>query len=107
MTFAQDLLTRYSENFQNRREIEMSVPEYLELCRNDSMAFASAPERILAAIGEPVIVDTSKDARLGRIFSNRSIRTYPAFAEFFGMEDTVERIVAFFRHARPFFNESE
>ena len=99
MTFAQDLLTRYSENFQNRREIEMSVPEYLELCRNDSMAFASAPERILAAIGEPVIVDTSKDARLGRIFSNRSIRTYPAFAEFFGMEDTVERIVAFFRHA--------
>jgi serine protein kinase len=99
MTFAQDLLTRYSENFQNRREIEMSVPEYLELCRNDTMAFASAPERILAAIGEPVIVDTSKDARLGRIFSNRSIRTYPAFAEFFGMEDTVERIVAFFRHA--------
>jgi serine protein kinase len=99
MTFAQDLLTRYSENFQNRRETEMSVPEYLELCRNDAMAFASAPERILAAIGEPVIVDTSKDARLGRIFSNRSIRTYPAFAEFFGMEDTVERIVAFFRHA--------
>jgi serine protein kinase len=99
MTFAQDLLTRYSENFQNRREIEMSVAEYLELCRNDSMAFASAPERILAAIGEPVIVDTSKDARLGRIFSNRSIRTYPAFAEFYGMEDTVERIVAFFRHA--------
>ena len=99
MTFAQDLLTRYSENFQNRRETEMSVAEYLELCRHDSMAFASAPERILAAIGEPVIVDTSKDARLGRIFSNRSIRTYPAFAEFYGMEDTVERIVAFFRHA--------
>jgi serine protein kinase len=99
MTFAHDLLTRYSETFQNRREIEMSVPEYLELCRTDPMAYASAPERILAAIGEPVVVDTSKDARLGRIFSNRTIRTYPAFAEFYGMEDTVERIVAFFRHA--------
>ncbi|MDB5597533.1 MAG: putative serine protein kinase, PrkA [Hyphomicrobiales bacterium] len=99
MTFAHDLLTRYSETFQNRRETEMSVPEYLELCRTDPMAYASAPERILAAIGEPVIVDTSKDARLGRIFSNRTIRTYPAFAEFYGMEDTVERIVAFFRHA--------
>ncbi len=99
MTFAHDLLTRYSETFQNRREIEMSVPEYLELCQTDPMAYASAPERILAAIGEPVVVDTSKDARLGRIFSNRTIRTYPAFAEFYGMEDTVERIVAFFRHA--------
>ncbi|MDB5543739.1 MAG: putative serine protein kinase, PrkA, partial [Hyphomicrobiales bacterium] len=99
MTFAHDLLTRYSETFQNRREIEMSVSDYLELCRTDPMAYASAPERILAAIGEPVVVDTSKDARLGRIFSNRTIRTYPAFAEFYGMEDTVERIVAFFRHA--------
>ncbi len=99
MTFAHDLLTRYSESFQTRRETEMSVPDYLELCRTDPMAYASAPERILAAIGEPVIVDTSKDARLGRIFSNRTIRTYPAFAEFYGMEDTVERIVAFFRHA--------
>ncbi|MBX9739648.1 MAG: PrkA family serine protein kinase, partial [Beijerinckiaceae bacterium] len=99
MTFAHDLLTRYSENFQNRRETEMSVPEYLELCRTEPLAYASAPERILAAIGEPVVVDTSKDARLGRIFSNRTIRTYPAFAEFYGMEETVERIVAFFRHA--------
>ncbi|MDB5509669.1 MAG: putative serine protein kinase, PrkA [Hyphomicrobiales bacterium] len=99
MTFAHDLLTRYSENFQNRREAEMSVPEYLELCRTEPLAYASAPERILAAIGEPVVVDTSKDARLGRIFSNRTIRTYPAFAEFYGMEETVERIVAFFRHA--------
>lgn len=99
MTFAHDLLTRYSENFQNRRQAEMSVPDYLELCRTEPLAYASAPERILAAIGEPVVVDTSKDARLGRIFSNRTIRTYPAFAEFYGMEETVERIVAFFRHA--------
>ncbi len=99
MTFAHDLLTRYSETFQNRRETEMSVTDYLELCRTEPMAYASAPERILAAIGEPVVIDTSKDARLGRIFSNRTIRTYPAFAEFYGMEDTVERIVAFFRHA--------
>ena len=30
---------------------------------------------------------------------NRTIRFYPAFAEFYGMEETVERIVAFFRHA--------
>ena len=30
---------------------------------------------------------------------NRTIRVYPAFAEFYGMEETIERIVGFFRHA--------
>ena len=45
------------------------------------------------------MVDTAKDARLGRIFLNRTIRLYPAFAEFYGMEETIERIVGFFRHA--------
>ena len=62
------------------------------------MFYASAPERLLAAIGDPEIVDTAKDARFGRIFMNRTIRVYPAFSEFYGMEDTIERIVSF-RHA--------
>jgi len=63
------------------------------------MAYASAAERMVAAIGEPQIVDTARDARLGRIFMNRTIKIYPAFAEFFGMEDTIERIVNFFRYS--------
>ena len=55
---------------------------------------------MLKAIGEPQMVDTSQDPRLGRIFMNRTIKVYPAFAEdFFGMEETIERIVGFFRHA--------
>jgi serine protein kinase len=77
----------------------MSLADYLDLCRSDPMTYATAAERILAAIGEPEMVDTSKDARPGRIFMNRTIRVYPAFAEFYGMEETVERIVGFFRHA--------
>jgi len=28
------------------------------------------------------MIDTAKDSRLGRIFSNRTVRTYPAFAGF-------------------------
>src|SRR3546814_20059613 len=63
------------------------------------MMYASAPERLLAASGEPTIIDTAKDQRLGRIFMNRTIRAYPSFAEFYGMEETIERIVSFFRHA--------
>src|SRR3546814_1311183 len=60
---------------------------------------SSAPERLWAAIGEPKIIDTAKDQRLGRIFMNRTIRSYPNFSEFYGMEETIERIVSFFRHA--------
>src|SRR5690606_25381235 len=59
----------------------------------------SAAERMVAAIGEPELVDTAKDARLGRIFMNRTIKVYPAFQDFYGMEDTIERIVGFFRYA--------
>jgi serine protein kinase len=99
MPVESDLLTRYASDYDSRRTTEMSVPEYLESCKTDPTCYAMAHERLLAAIGEPHVIDTAKDARLGRIFMNRTIRTYPAFAEFYGMEDTVERIVSFFRHA--------
>jgi serine protein kinase len=94
-----DVFSGYALEYERRRDAAMSLQEYLEACRHDPMMYASAPERILAAIGEPEMVDTSRDQRLGRIFLNRTIRRYPAFAEFYGMEETIERIVGFFRHA--------
>src|SRR5947209_2208717 len=48
---------------------------------------------------KPEFVDTSQDSRLGRIFFNRTIKIYGAFDGFFGMEDTIERIVGYFKHA--------
>lgn len=96
---SEDLFRSYARSFEQRREAEMSLQDFLTLCRDEPMAYASAHERLLAAIGEPKMVDTSKDARLGRVFMNRTMRFYPAFAEFYGMEETIERIVAFFRHA--------
>jgi serine protein kinase len=96
---ADELFTRYTQNYETRRETEMSLMDYLQLCRDDPMSYASASERILAAIGEPEVVDTARDPRLGRIFMNRTIKVYPAFSEFYGMEETIERIVGFFRHA--------
>ena len=77
----------------------MSLEAYLRLCRDEPATYASAAERLLRAIGEAEIVDTAKDPQLGRIFGNRTIARYPAFAEFFGMEETIERIVGFLRHA--------
>lgn len=93
------LFATFARSYESRRQAEMSLSDYLDLCRTDPMAYASAPERLLAAIGEPEVVDTAKDARLGRIFMNRTIRVYPAFSEFYGMEETIERIVSFLRHA--------
>lgn len=89
----------YKSNYEQRSYKMMTVDEYLELCKTNRMAYASAAERMVAAIGEPELVDTSKDNRLSRIFSNRTLRIYPAFREFYGMEDSIERIVGYFRHA--------
>ncbi|APO69462.1 PrkA family serine protein kinase [Rhizobium mongolense] len=89
----------FTRNYETRRETEMSITEYLSLCKQEPLAYANATERLLAAIGEPEVLDTAKDLRLGRVFMNRTIRTYPAFAGFYGMEETIERIVSFFTHA--------
>jgi len=91
------------EHFQDRydaaQEEELTLQEYLELCRKEPAAYATAAERLLLAIGEPVFVDTGKDSRLSRIFSNKIIKRYPSFDEFYGMEEAIEQIVSFFRHA--------
>jgi serine protein kinase len=78
---------------------DITIQEYLEICKEDSKIYASPAERMLEAIGEPAIVDTKLDERLSRIYSNKVIKRYPAFHEFFGMEETIEQIVSFFRHA--------
>jgi len=96
---AEELFSRYSQFYENRKEVEIPLMEYLEGCAKDPMMYASASERILAAIGEPEVIDTAKDSRLGRIFMNRTIKIYPEFSDFYGMEETIERIVGFFRHA--------
>ncbi|WP_027351475.1 PrkA family serine protein kinase [Halotalea alkalilenta] len=85
--------------YQRAQQEEMSLQEYLELCRQEPGAYASAAERMLMSIGEPEVIDTSRDSRLSRIFSNKLIRRYPAFEEFYGMEEAIEQIVSYFRHA--------
>src|SRR6195952_152757 len=93
------LFNAFARSFEARSQSDMSMSDYLESCRCDPLRYANAAERLLSAIGEPQMIDTAKDQRLGRIFLNRTMRTYPAFAGFYGMEETIERIVGFFRHA--------
>src|SRR5205807_555790 len=72
----------FSRLYDSQREVEMSLEDYLRKCSDDPSFYASAAERMLNAIGEPEMVDTSQDSRLGRVFMNRTIKVYPAFAEF-------------------------
>ncbi|KQO45855.1 PrkA family serine protein kinase [Methylobacterium sp. Leaf85] len=99
MPSTNDLFQSFARGYEARRDTEMSLSEFMEACRDEPLMYATAAERILDAIGKPEFVDTAKDARLGRVFMNRTIRVYPAFSEFYGMEETIERIVSFFRHA--------
>ncbi len=94
-----DVFELYSSIYEDRKQTELSLRDYLNLCREDPSTFATAAERMVAAIGEPTVIDTAQDPRLGRIFMNRSIKRYPAFEDFYGMEETIERIVGFFRYA--------
>ncbi|GGE54908.1 PrkA family serine protein kinase [Streptosporangium jomthongense] len=93
------ILQQFKNRYESTQEEEYSLEEYLEICKNDPTAYATAAERLLIAIGEPEFVDTSRDTRLSRIFSNKIIKRYPEFSEFYGMEEAVENIVSFFRHA--------
>jgi serine protein kinase len=93
------IFSHYQDRYEATLQEEYSLQEYLDLCKEDSSVYASAAERMLLAIGEPELVDTSRDPSLSRIFANKVIKRYEAFQEFYGMEECIQQIVSFFRHA--------
>ncbi len=101
------LKTLFKEQFNARNKEELSIVEYLERCKTDPSCYATSAERMLKAIGEPVTLNTAENPRLSRIFSNRKIKIYPAFSDFFGMEETIENIVSHFKHAAQNLEESK
>ncbi len=94
-----DVIGNLKARYERLREEELSLEEYLAECKRNPLAYATAAERMLKAIGEPKTVDTRNDPRLSRIFANKVIKIYPAFDEFYGMEDSIEQVVSYFRHA--------
>ena len=93
------VFSMFSSAYARERREVMSLTDYLEGCRDDPSMYSTAAERMIAAIGEPKVIDTSKDLRLGRVFLNRTIKIYPTLTGFFGMEDTIQRVVSYFQHA--------
>ena len=94
-----DVFDLFNRDYSREQSETMSLRDWLLAARDDKMLYASPAERMISAIGEQELIDTAQDARLGRIFFNRTIKRYKAFDGFFGMEDTIERIVGYFKHA--------
>ena len=94
-----DVIRNFAERFERTREEELSLEDYLAICKRDPMAYATSAERMLSAIGDPESVDTRNNPALSRIFANKIIKIYPAFREFHGAEEIIEQVVSFFRHA--------
>ena len=94
-----DVISNFAARYERTREEELSLEEYLQLCKRNKMAFATAAERMLAAIGEPEFIDTRNNPTMSRIFANKTIKIYPAFREFHGTEEVIEQVVSYFRHA--------
>jgi serine protein kinase len=94
-----DVFDLFNRDYSRERLETMSLRDWLLAARDDKMLYATPAERMIASIGEQELIDTAQDPRLGRIFFNRTIKRYKAFEGFFGMEDTIERIVGYFKHA--------
>jgi serine protein kinase len=94
-----DVFDLFNRDYSREQLETMSLRDWLLAARDDKMLYASPAERMISAVGEQELIDTAQDARLGRIFFNRTIKRYKAFEGFFGMEDTIERIVGYFKHA--------
>ncbi|QYJ88278.1 PrkA family serine protein kinase [Shewanella halotolerans] len=101
------IFEHYQQRYEKKLDEEYSLQEFLAICKEDRIAYASAAERLLTAIGKPEVIDTSKDPILSRIFSNRLISRYPAFKDFYGMEDSIEQIVAYLKHSAQGLEESK
>src|SRR6266571_2792418 len=81
MRFDEGIFGIYSRLYENRREVEYTLEDYLRACSDDAAFYAGAAERLLKAIGEPLMVDTAQDPRLGSRFRKRTIDDsahYPA-----------------------------
>ena len=90
---------QFAEAYDRSKPEVMTLLEFLDRAKTDRGCYASAAERMIIGIGEPTIIDTHGDPRMSRIFQNRTIKVYPAFSDFYGIEDVIEQIVGFFTHA--------
>ena len=66
MSNSLDVFDAFSRAYAREKFESMSLRDYLLAARDNPMMYATPAERMIAAIGEPEFVDTSRDPRLSR-----------------------------------------
>ena len=56
-----DVISHFAARYERTREEELSLEDYLAECKRNPLAYATAAERMLKAIGEPTTIDTRND----------------------------------------------
>lgn len=101
-----NVLEQVKQSYDKTKVESMTMESYLKLLNSDKSVAATPHERLLKAIGEPVMVETLKHPKLKKIYGDRVIRTYPSFSEFYGMEEVIDKIVSYTKHAAQGLEES-
>ena len=68
-----DVFDLFTEAYQREAHEEMSLHDFLLGCRDDATMYATAAERMIAAIGEAEVVDTSQDPVSARARRRRQV----------------------------------
>ena len=55
-----DVISSFAARYERTREEEMSLEDYLAECKRNPLAYATAAERMLQAIGEPQMVEIGR-----------------------------------------------
>lgn len=76
------LFSHYQSRFDQSRPEEYTLEQYLNYVNLILRPTPLPPNAYCLPLVNPKVVDTSKDARLSRMFSNKMIRRYPAFTSF-------------------------
>ena len=71
-----DVIAKFAQRYERTREEELSLEDYLAECKKNPLAYATAPERMLKAIGDPQQVDTRNDPRMSPPNSSRRLTAH-------------------------------
>ena len=77
----------------------LKIEEFLEMCREDPSLYQSVHGKLLKQFGEPEFIDPETRENANLIHGVRPLPRYPAFADFYGMEEVIESVASFLRHA--------
>ena len=77
-----NIFDHYRQRYEAAKGRRVHAAGVFTTCRQDRSAYANAAERLLMAIGEPVMVDTAHEPRLSRPFESGKLHAIPPLKSF-------------------------